>query len=670
MNEERKQAIEELKVASPLEVSAILKELELYDQESSQKIIDEIYDQFESGQDKENEIIVPIFNSIIDGLMEGTKFGRAAREKGLTASRVLQECRQFNYDGEIKNVSSIDSYTEYKNAEKYKLDYAWEKSEWEKNNKDKRPKDRDKQPEYKGPVNSEMSQVFDRKKYEDKRAMDGYKDRMSDGHSTVQDEYTGKKDLYDSKKNRPNTATDEKYGKLAETDHIVPLKQIHEEFKNNYALADDDIKRIANADYNLATTSAELNDKRGKAELTNSDFINKRKKEGNPLDEATKNNMLSLEKNAKKEIDKSANSAVIHNITGTVDKKALNAKYDALLESKKKAYEKKHGTKPSEDQIAKMKANVDLQKNNELQASKEIQKAKGKEIRKTAAKEATNQAKEYAVGNLILYIVKPLYFEMTDIMKNGLTEGVNASSTGEALSIRVNRIKKYLAENLQGFLGDNILEFVKGFISSLLSGIIELFVGILKQVLKVVREGIKIFTQSAEVLFGEKSKEMTPSQKGDAIIKILGGSVISIIGVGIDALLSKIGVPDGLRTIMVTILSGIASATFMMLLDKIDLFSVKPEKRRDRIIEIFKQKIQEIEEAERTFNITAIELLKDQRESFENIRDTINKGITDDNINIINQGMYQMANFMNVDLEYSNTEEFCDYMDSNDILLL
>lgn len=29
-----------------------------------------------------------------------------------------------------------------------------------------------------------------------------------------------------------------------------------------------------------------------------------------------------------------------------------------------------------------------------------------------------------------------------------------------------------------------------------------------------------------------------------------------------------------------------------------------------------------------------------------------------------------MAKFMDVDLEYSNTEEFCDFMDSNTLLLL
>ncbi len=33
---------------------------------------------------------------------------------------------------------------------------------------------------------------------------------------------------------------------------------------------------------------------------------------------------------------------------------------------------------------------------------------------------------------------------------------------------------------------------------------------------------------------------MTPAQKGDAIIKLIGGSVVAIAGIGIEALLAKI----------------------------------------------------------------------------------------------------------------------------------
>lgn len=179
---------------------------------------------------------------------------------------------------------------------------------------------------------------------------------------------------------------------------------------------------------------------------------------------------------------------------------------------------------------------------------------------------AAKQAADYAVGNVILFVVKPIYYEMKDIFKNGMQEGVGASSITEALKIRFGRIKTYMLNHAGEFIGDNISEFIKGFISSLVECSISLFVGVFKQVLKVIKEGIKIFVQSAKILFGKESENMTAAQKGDAIIKLIGGSVIAIAGIGIESLLNKIGIGEPWSIVLSTMLSGIASALFMYLL--------------------------------------------------------------------------------------------------------
>lgn len=69
-------------------------------------------------------------------------------------------------------------------------------------------------------------------------------------------------------------------------------------------------------------------------------------------------------------------------------------------------------------------------------------------------------------------------------------------------------------------------------------------------------------------------------------------------------------------------------------------------------------------------NIVAIDTLRKQRQEFEDISSRIDQGLNEDNIISINQGLYEMAKFMHVDLEYSDTEEFCDYMDSNTTISL
>ena len=621
MDDDRKQAIDNMKEASPLEMVKTLREIELYDQKSSQEIIDEVYEQFASGENMTEEIVKPVFFAVVDGLLERTEIGKKARRKGLTASRFINECESFSYEKE-STISGVDGYVEYKNARDFADEYA-----------------------------DATRPNFERKKYENQNSMSQYKKSKveeNNGRKNLEDEYTGKRNITAYRSNPDKRRNDPKNDFQAEPDHIIPLKQLHKDFKGNYALSDEDIRRIANQEDNLALTSGALNGR--KLDSKNSDFIKTQerlKKEGKPyfeIDEETKKRMLQLEKEAQKAIDDNVNQTVLDNLLG---------KGIADREERKTAYgkeEEKLGRKLSSDE--------------RMAIDKKLAAKKQQNIISNGAKNAANQAKDYAVGNLILYIIKPIYYEVSDIFKNGMKEGVNATDNIEALKIRFGRVKKYVLENTQGFLGDNLWEFAKGFVSSLIEGFIGLFVGIFKQLLKVIKEGIKIFVESAKVLFGEHSKEMTPEQKGDAIIKILGGGVIAIAGVAIESLLNKIGIGEPWSIVLSTMLSGIASALFMYLLNKADLFSVKAEKRRDRIIEIFNERIADINEAAQEFDSTATDILESQRKEFETINSSIKDSMEADHINGINAGLYQMANFMNVELEYSDTEEFCDFMDS------
>lgn len=252
---------------------------------------------------------------------------------------------------------------------------------------------------------------------------------------------------------------------------------------------------------------------------------------------------------------------------------------------------------------------------------------------------------------------------------NGLKKGVNAVTTKEAFKIRFSRVKNYVLDNALVFLGDNVWEFVKGFVSSLIEGIISLFVGIFKQVLKVIKEGVKIFVQAGKILFGKNATQMTTAQKGDAIVKLLGGSVIAICGIGIEALLNKIGVTEPWSVILSTMLSGIASTLFMLLLNKIDLFSVKAEKRRQRIEEIFDERISDIKSAEQTFDTAAIETMRLHKLQFTSIEKQIKEGINGNSIDTINDGMFKLASFMGVKLGYNNLEEFNEQFDDMELAL-
>ena len=606
--EERKQAIYRLTDCSPLEASKIIQELELYDQENAQEVIDRITEEMKGSGGLTETVVKPVVYSLVDGILETTSFGKTARKKGLTASRVIQECESFNYDQgyEISDTNDINGWTEYRNiGEKTRRNFK---------------------------IYGKRRKAYVRKKFNDPEKLKQYKKdkfKESNGRINVEDEYTGERNIYLDQNNsdgRRNTEKD-KHAYRAEVDHIVPLKQIHEQLKGNYALTDADIKNIANLEKNYALTSAKINrgagakDKGGKFESTNTEFIEdqkQREKEGRPnlgLSEEAKQRMLQKEKEAQEAINNNADKAILANITG-------------------------RGT------------------------------GNTKKIWKKTTNDAMEQSKDYAVGNIILYIVKPIYFELKDIFCNGLKDGVGASSVFEALKIRFGRVKDYVLENTANFIGDNLWEFVKGVVSSLVEGFISLFVGVFKQIFKVAKEGVKILIQSGKVLFGENSKNMTTAEKGDAIIKILGSSAMAIVGIGVEFLLNKIGIGEPWSVILASLLSGIAGALLMYGLDQIDLFSVKSERRRNRICEIFEARINDTKAAAAHLDFVAIETLRRQRIGFENISNVIEVGVENDNIATINNGFYRMAEFFRVELPYSNSEEFCCYMESDVVLKL
>lgn len=607
MDESKLHKLEDsIRTASPLELASKLQEAELYDKRETRAVVDEVYEEFKNSQSLVDEVVVPVFMSIADGLLESTSATRKLRKKGLTASRIICQCQSFSYDNLETETIIPDGYTEWKNIG----------DQTRANFKD---------------YGSNTRKAYERSTYEDKDRLNSYKQEKFEnngGRINATDEYTGQKNVYQYKSNPDARRNIEKYkhDHQAEVDHIVPLKQIHERLKGNYALTDEDIKNIANNDTNYALTSARINrgagapGAGGKFDMTNTEFIEEqinREKRGEAnlgLSNEAKENMLQMEKDAQKAINKDANKAIVDNLIG-------------------------RGTGNTSEILGKSVNN------------------------------AANQSKDYVVGNVILFLIKPLYYEISDIFKNGLKEGVGTDSTTQAFKIRFGRVKKYVLDNALSFLGENVWEFVKGFVSSLIEGIISLFVGVFKQILKVVKEGIKVLMKSAKVLFGKESKTMTAAEKGDAIIKILGGSVIAICGIGIEALLNKIGIMEPWSIILSTMLSGIASTLFMLLLDKIDLFSIKAEKRRERIEEIFEERIKDIHDAEKTFNNAAIETMRAQHLQFIEIEKNINEGIQSNNIKSINSALFELASFMKVDLGYTNQTEFVDKFDDMEIVL-
>lgn len=544
--------IEELKNASPLQIPSLIKDIELHDQETAFELYDKISAQF-AKEDLIDNIVNPSICTIIDGILALPCFHGASRKVGLSAQRVMNECRNFNYDAKLSFLMP-DTQVESRN-------YSEDAERWKEENRN----------------------YYDRSRYENTSEMNRYKNeriKENGGRVNMEDEYRMTKDISGTRAGQDKRRNDPKYEHVAETDHIIPLKTIYTELQSNSGLSDEDIRRIANQDYNFAVTGRMINNP--KRDMSNSEFIAKQDKlkaEGKPyveLSEEQRANMIQMEKDAQKAANNKINDTVLKNLSGRgrADRESINeavSQREAELGRKLSRAEKE-------------------------QITKDLAVKKTQEIYGNIGKDAARHGLMYAMGNAILLVIKPLYYELKDGFVNGFLSGVNAKSGIEAFKIRFSRIRDYVWSQLtsiKSYLG-SFMDFLKNFISSLIESLLNMFVGLFKQLIRVVKEGIKIVMQSFSVLFGENAKNTTANEKGDAIIKIIGGSIVALLGIALDAVLKDL--PENIRGIVSTLLSGLAGILVFYALDKADLFNAKAERRHKRIREVFDMRIQEIDE--------------------------------------------------------------------------
>lgn len=355
------------------------------------------------------------------------------------------------------------------------------------------------------------------------------------------DEYGGN-DIYKNKKHAKSAGEP---GQAAQVDHVISCYEICNNLKNNKALNLEDIKTIVNTDGNLAVTSQQ--------------------------------------NNAGAKTGKHAKS-----------RQQLQQEIDqGYVETRKGKKVERHEL--SEEEIKTRQAMVETMdvaqkevddKTNEL-VFKNIRTDKG--VQKVLTKDATVAAGHQSIGDLVLFIIKPLYFELRDCLLKGIEEGVEATSFSQALSIRLGRMKEHILSQAVTLLKDVALGFIRNFLSMLLEGIVNCFVGVFKNVMRMVKEGFKVVMQIVPILNNSHS---TLAQKGDAILKLVAGSLSIFAAIGLESWLSSLGLPGPLSIILSSVLTAVITALVMFLLDKLDLFGANDQLRKKRIDEILTQEVE------------------------------------------------------------------------------
>lgn len=220
-----------------------------------------------------------------------------------------------------------------------------------------------------------------------------------------------------------------------------------------------------------------------------------------------------------------------------------------------------------------------------------------KGVQFTLAKDAASSAGHYALGNVIMFAIKPIYYELSDCINNGIEEGVQAESFAAALKIRLGRMKDHLWAHALPLLKDSMQGIFKNFFSMLMEGILNCFVGVFKQVMRLVKEGFKILMSALPIL---SDKKTTTAQKGDALLKLFAGSLSIFSSLAIEswllstmATMPMIPMPlhEPLAIIGSSILTAVVTSLLMLLLEKMDLFGVNREIQSRRIDELLQSEI-------------------------------------------------------------------------------
>lgn len=171
-----------------------------------------------------------------------------------------------------------------------------------------------------------ISEKYSRKKYVNQSEMARYKKNYFNDRKTASDEYTGQ--ILHSDK----TASINKYGKnkytnhTPDTDHIVPLKELHKNAKHK-TISDDQLKEIANSSDNFAVTSEHNN--RSKGAKTNKGFA-----EGNNdlLVRENKDAIVNKANAAESKLMRKVNGQAVKNVAKVSNQAGLEASgYSAVI---------------------------------------------------------------------------------------------------------------------------------------------------------------------------------------------------------------------------------------------------------------------------------------------------------------------------------------------------
>ena len=223
-------------------------------------------------------------------------------------------------------------------------------------------------------------------------------------------------------------------------------------------------------------------------------------------------------------------------------------------------------------------------------------KKDGVELLQTGAKEGGKMALQQSIGVLMEEFVRAAFSEVKDAWKHGFKEKLD-DTFFDALKVRLMRI----AERVQSRWKDALVAFKDGFISGFLSNLVTVIINIFKTTAgrmgRIIREGFMSLCRAIKMLV-LPPEGMSTAEAADAASKLLAAGVITSGGIMLEEALENLVKPLGLlapyvSSISMGLVTGLCTVFSAYLLDRLDLFGVHASSRHEHVVTRLNEMIDE-----------------------------------------------------------------------------
>jgi hypothetical protein len=226
-----------------------------------------------------------------------------------------------------------------------------------------------------------------------------------------------------------------------------------------------------------------------------------------------------------------------------------------------------------------------------LPSTLEITKYFTKQTVKTGVEEGVRMGFQQALGVVLYEFFQGVFDEFVDIYHNGLAESIKDDTFVEDMRNRYQRVAERISSRWKDVLDAFHGGLVSGFLSNLVTVIINSFLTTSKRIVRVIREGFYSLVKAIKIIC-DPPDGMDSARAAHEASKIIAGGIVIVGGIGLEMEVDKLiklsivlePLSDMITAVVSGALTGITTTFTVYLIDKMDLLKVNSSERHKIIM--------------------------------------------------------------------------------------